>query len=205
MYSMVSNDSGHNSVNAQDVGDIEERHTVNALHTRHTARVGLSDDEQDTDRESFGSIFSDKMIEMRSYEPAEAYGGGAAPTRTSTGSTYARYSDIESSQDSPPMKEDPGHVGQSSEDDDDAELELELELDEFSPQNEKVKSLLRAAWPVITSFFLSIIGNFILMIFAGHAHEKDGLPVATVFAGVSLSNLFCNVTFRSLIIGMTGT
>ena len=42
------------------------------------------------------------------------------------------------------------------------------------------------------------------MLFAGHAPESNGLAVATVFAGVSLSNLFCNVTFRSLIIGMTG-
>ena len=77
-------------------------------------------------------------------------------------------------------------------------------LDLDSPTEQKIKNLLRSAWPVITSFFLSIIGNFILMIFAGHAKESNNLSVATVFAGVSLSNLFCNVTFRSLIIGMTG-
>ncbi len=77
-------------------------------------------------------------------------------------------------------------------------------LDENSPLSAKLGNLLGSAWPLISSFFLSITGNFILMIFAGHAKESNGLSVATVFAGVSLSNLFCNVTFRSLIIGMTG-
>tara|TARA_A100001015_G_scaffold110318_1_gene122414 strand:- start:743 stop:2398 length:1656 start_codon:yes stop_codon:yes gene_type:complete len=52
---------------------------------------------------------------------------------------------------------------------------------------------------------MSVLGNFILLAFAGHVHE-DGLDISpgVVFAGISLTNLYCNVTFRSVIIGMTG-
>lgn len=75
--------------------------------------------------------------------------------------------------------------------------------DEHTPANDLTWKLIRNAAPVIAAFFLSIIGNFVLMIFAGHSPSKNP-PLAVVFAGVALSNIYCNVTYRSIIIGMTG-
>ncbi len=101
-----------------------------------------------------------------------------------------------SSTDSDPIDRD--------EDDDDSDY-----LNENSPLKDKIIMLLKNAYPLVISFFLSVVGTLILMIYAGHVKEPEekgevDLSVATVFAGVALATLYCNVTFRSLIIGMTG-
>ena len=80
-------------------------------------------------------------------------------------------------------------------------------LDENSPTSAKLKFLLKNAAPVACSFLLSMSGSLLLMIYAGHerpVNTAQGLAPTSVFAGVSLATLFCNVTFRSLIIGVTG-
>jgi MATE family multidrug resistance protein len=78
-------------------------------------------------------------------------------------------------------------------------------LTEESPTQDKVKRLLYDAFPVIGSFFLSTSGQFTLLAFAGHIQEKGlAMSPTTVFAGVSMANLYANVTYRSVIIGMSG-
>lgn len=191
---LTSTASGENVVGHPGAGT----HTISALHSHRAIGFGECDNHSDTDRESVASspggaiemqnhVHQSKQHRKKDQEEDVMGWEDAKITRNKQESQYA--------------EDDDEPEGQEFNDED---VEEEVELDELSPRNDKVKHLLKAAWPVITSFFLSIIGNFILMVFAGHAHEKNGLTVATVFAGVSLSNLFCNVTFRSLIIGMTG-
>lgn len=79
------------------------------------------------------------------------------------------------------------------------------ELTDTDPTSKKVWRLVKDGLPVIGSFFLSTSGQFSLLAFAGHIQEKGvDMSPATVFAGVSLTNLYCNVTYRSIIIGMSG-
>jgi len=71
---------------------------------------------------------------------------------------------------------------------------------------ERVRILFSFASPVIISFFLSFCGNFINLIFCGHMSSKgDGPTAAQVFAGVSLANMYANVTFLSIIVGLSGS
>lgn len=81
----------------------------------------------------------------------------------------------------------------------------EEELNDTDPTSAKVYRLCKSGAPVVGSFFLSTSGQFTLLAFAGHIDEKGvALSKATIFAGIALTNLFCNVTFRSVIIGMSG-
>jgi len=83
----------------------------------------------------------------------------------------------------------------------------EMEVDENSSTFDRVMVILKLAIPCILSFFLSISGNFIQLSFAGHLNYGGGdleKNSSTVFAAVSLSNMFANVSALSLIIGMTG-
>jgi MATE family multidrug resistance protein len=71
---------------------------------------------------------------------------------------------------------------------------------------ERVRILFSFASPVIVSFFLSFCGNFINLIFCGHfVPSKAGPTAAQVFAGVSLANMYANVTFLSIIVGLSGS
>lgn len=56
--------------------------------------------------------------------------------------------------------------------------------------------------PVIISFFLGIGGTFINLVFAGQYTHESGNKSA-VFAGVSLANMFANVSCMSILIGMS--
>jgi multidrug resistance protein, MATE family len=94
-------------------------------------------------------------------------------------------------------------IGSSAAGDEGDTDDLFKDSDENTDANELTWKLIRNAAPVIAAFFLSTIGNFVLMIFAGHSPSKSP-PLAVVFAGVALSNIYCNVTYRSIIIGMTG-
>jgi len=80
----------------------------------------------------------------------------------------------------------------------------DLGIDETSDLITRVKVLGKLAIPVIFSFFLGLGGSFISLFFAGQYKGLDGSSDATVFAGVSLANMFANVSCLSLLIGMSG-
>eukprot|EP01038_Epipyxis_sp_PR26KG_P016448 gene16448-22431_t len=75
-------------------------------------------------------------------------------------------------------------------------------LNENSSWILQLKVLSTQAIPVVISFFLSIGGTFINLIFAGHYVVNNDKTV--VFAGVSLANMFANVSCLSILIGMSG-
>jgi MATE family multidrug resistance protein len=83
----------------------------------------------------------------------------------------------------------------------DAEDEL-FGLHESSPFMDRVKVLFMQSFPVVISFFLSIGGTFINLIFAGQYVHETG-DKSAVFAGVSLANMFANVSCLSILIGMS--
>ena len=80
------------------------------------------------------------------------------------------------------------------------EGDTEVNVDENSTTNERLLILLTQAGPVTASFFLGFAGTFTNLIFASHFIGPDGAK-STVFAGVSLANMFANVTCMSLLIG----
>lgn len=82
----------------------------------------------------------------------------------------------------------------------DEQVENEVSIDEKSSTNERLQVLLAQAGPVTISFFLGFAGTFTNLIFASHFVGEDGSP-STVFAGVSLANMFANVSCMSLLIG----
>lgn len=89
------------------------------------------------------------------------------------------------------------------------EIDLELfGLSDSSSFLEILKVMISQSLPVIISFSLQMGGNFITLIFAGHykddnmSNSPDG--DSTVFAGISLCNMFVAVTYYSIFIGMTG-
>jgi MATE family multidrug resistance protein len=84
---------------------------------------------------------------------------------------------------------------------DDGEDEL-FGLHESSPLIDRVKVLCLQSFPVVVSFFLSIGGTFVNLIFAGQYVHETGNKSA-VFAGVSLANMFANVSCLSILIGMS--
>ena len=177
-YERVRSNSSHGSSNEGDGdGELDERalQTLNALHSSGTSLDGMTDQESCS-----SSSVSPSNISHTGNDKALS----RSAAHDSSNSLASNASDM---QDGDEDEHDEGE-----------------DLDESSPATDKVRYLMKSAWPVVTSFFLSIMGGLILMLFAGHAPESNGLAVATVFAGVSLSNLYCNVTFRSLIIGMTG-
>lgn len=73
-------------------------------------------------------------------------------------------------------------------------------VDENSNTKERLIILLTQAGPVTASFFLGFAGTFTNLIFASHFIGDDGAK-STVFAGVSLANMFANVSCMSLLIG----
>lgn len=79
-------------------------------------------------------------------------------------------------------------------------VENEVGIDENSSTNERLQVLVAQAGPVTISFFLGFAGTFTNLIFASHFVAEDG-SASTVFAGVSLANMFANVSCMSLLIG----
>lgn len=76
-------------------------------------------------------------------------------------------------------------------------------LSESSTNLERFRILVQQSFPVIVSFFLSIGGTFINLVFAGQYVHESG-DKSAVFAGVSLANMFANVSCLSILIGMSG-
>lgn len=92
---------------------------------------------------------------------------------------------------------------QNTDDDPDqlnGEAENEVSIDENSSTKERLRVLAAQAGPVTISFFLGFAGTFTNLIFASHFVGDDG-SASTVFAGVSLANMFANVSCMSLLIG----
>ena len=75
-------------------------------------------------------------------------------------------------------------------------------LDEESSNLAKILIVSKQSGPVIASFFLGLVGTFVNLLFAGRYVPTDG-DRSVVFAGVSLANMFVNVTCLSLLIGMS--
>jgi MATE family multidrug resistance protein len=75
-------------------------------------------------------------------------------------------------------------------------------LTEESEFQQKVFIIVRQSMPVVISFFLSIGGTFINLVFAGQYVHESG-DKSAVFAGVSLANMFANVSCLSVLIGMS--
>ncbi len=75
-------------------------------------------------------------------------------------------------------------------------------LEENSNGYQILNVLTKQAVPVIISFFLSVGGTFINLIFAGQYVHESG-DRSAVFAGVSLANMFANVSCLSVLIGMS--
>jgi MATE family multidrug resistance protein len=85
------------------------------------------------------------------------------------------------------------------------ESESELELFGLTENSSTITTLItltRQSVPVIISFFLGIGGTFIILVFAGNYVHESG-DKSTVLAGVSLANMFANVSWVSILIGMS--
>lgn len=85
--------------------------------------------------------------------------------------------------------------------------ETEPEISEKNTLRERLGILFENAAPIIMTFFLSLSGSFVNLIFCGHLStlsHQDAATTAQIFAGISLANMYANVTFRSIIIGLTG-
>ncbi len=76
-------------------------------------------------------------------------------------------------------------------------------LSEESTEYDQLRVLISQSVPVIISFFLSIGGTFTNLVFAGQYVHESG-DKSAVFAGVSLANMFANVSCLSILIGMSG-
>lgn len=76
-------------------------------------------------------------------------------------------------------------------------------LTDTSTISELVSVLCKQAIPTIISFFLSIGGTFINLLFAGHFTHETG-DTSAILAGVSMANMFANVSCLSVLIGMSG-
>ena len=89
-------------------------------------------------------------------------------------------------------------------DDDEMQHEQELfGLTKDSDAKSCLFALTRLSVPVVISFFLQVGATFINLVFAGQYTEGYD-TTSTVFTGVSLSNMFGNVSCLSILIGMTG-
>lgn len=75
-------------------------------------------------------------------------------------------------------------------------------LEEDSSTMDKIVIISQQSGPVIASFFLGLIGTFVNLLFAGRFIPTDG-DRSVVFAGISLANMFVNVSCLSLLIGMS--
>jgi MATE family multidrug resistance protein len=82
----------------------------------------------------------------------------------------------------------------------------ESELFGLTKDSSKVECLLvltKQSIPVIIAFFLQVGATFINLVFASQYKEGHGSK-STVFTGISLANMFANVSCLSILIGMTG-
>jgi Na+-driven multidrug efflux pump len=85
---------------------------------------------------------------------------------------------------------------------DESENDGEFRIEEDITKKDMLFLLLSQAAPITLSFFLSFTGTFTQLIFASH-FNGGGLDESTVFAGISLANMFANVSCMSLMIGMS--
>jgi hypothetical protein len=65
----------------------------------------------------------------------------------------------------------------------------------------RVRVLISASYPVIIALLLSVSVNCIILFFAGYLSRLEDNP--TIYSGVSLAITFANVTFCSIIDGLT--
>jgi MATE family multidrug resistance protein len=65
----------------------------------------------------------------------------------------------------------------------------------------KIKLIVELSTPVIASYSLYQVTGFVILYYAGHLSSKAGDP--TIFAGISMANMFANVSCFSILIGMT--
>jgi MATE family multidrug resistance protein len=90
--------------------------------------------------------------------------------------------------------------------DNDVELNSKVdnsgEIDEHSSTLARLTVLGGQSLPIITSFCLGFGGTFSILIFAGHLVDKSGSR-STVLAGISLANMYCNITCQSILTGMS--
>lgn len=75
-------------------------------------------------------------------------------------------------------------------------------MEESTPTLTKLMIISKQSAPVIISFFLGLLGSFINLLFAGRFIPTEG-DRNVDFAGISLANMFANVTCLSLLIGMS--
>lgn len=75
-------------------------------------------------------------------------------------------------------------------------------LTEHSETRQKLDVIIKQSVPVVISFFLGIGGTFINLVFAGQYVHESG-DKSAVFAGISLANMFANVSCLSILIGMS--
>lgn len=75
-------------------------------------------------------------------------------------------------------------------------------LTEHSTEKEQLVVLVKQSFPVAVSFFLTIGGSFVNLVFAGHFVEVEG-DKGSILAGISLANMFANVSCLSILIGMS--
>lgn len=76
----------------------------------------------------------------------------------------------------------------------------DIDIDENSSILRRLFLLFQLSLPCCVSFLLSMLGGLINMMFAGHWNSSDR---SNIFAAVSLSGLYTNITFLSLLIGMS--
>jgi hypothetical protein len=60
------------------------------------------------------------------------------------------------------------------------------------------------AIPLALTFSLNNVANFIMLYFAGHLPTSEEESSTDIFAGVSMSLLFSNISCLSIFVGMTG-
>jgi MATE family multidrug resistance protein len=82
------------------------------------------------------------------------------------------------------------------------DLGSSLDLRPDSSTLDRCKLILGMAGPVMVSFFLSLGSNFVILFFAGKISTAQNDE--SVFAGVSMANMFANVSCFSILSGMTG-
>jgi len=83
------------------------------------------------------------------------------------------------------------------------------QIDEGSSTLQRLRILFDSSLPLVLAFFLSISGSFINLIFCGHLGaltqmDPNGPTPAQIFAGISLANMWANVTYKSIVIGLSG-
>jgi MATE family multidrug resistance protein len=77
----------------------------------------------------------------------------------------------------------------------------ELEVLQATTFYLKVKLMLGRGIPMVSSFFISYLSAMIIMLFASHYGFKEGN--SDVLAGVTLANLFGNVSLFSILVGLS--